>query len=827
MPCPSRSSRSRSHLAASLVVAALAIAPALHAQSSGRYVLLGAARGYQRVPGGIEMRAENGSMVLQAIAGVGLRVRVRFDSARAPRFPTPTSLATGDTAPRLGAFTVREEGDTVVLAGEGLVVRASRHPVRLLVRDAAGRELMQETFGASAWRGNIAHTARDLPGARYYGLGEQPMPFRRNGGVFPFWNTDRYGYQPGEVPIYSTFPSYLTLRDGTAHLLLYDNAFRGELDMGARLRGDLLYTAEGGIDGGELRYYVIPGPGVDSTLARYSRLTGRSPLPPRWALGNQQSRYSYHPDTQVTNLAREFRRRDIPADVLYLDIHYMNGYRVFTWSPTEFSHPRALLDTLARQGFKVVPIIDPGVKVDSGFDLFRDILARQFYVALPDGSPYIGEVWPGRTVYPDFTRRAVREWWGTRQDTLTKLGIGGIWNDMNEPAAFGNKTLPDITWFDGDGHPGPHVEYHNQYGTQMARASYDGLRRSDPSRRPLVITRAGYSGVQRYSSIWTGDNRSTWPHLRLSVNMVLSLGLSGVPFAGSDIGGFAGSPSGELYSRWLQSAIMIPFFRTHVDDNNPRREPWSFGPDHERANRATIRLRYRLLPTLYTAFSQHARNGSPVVRPLFWGAQADTAALSVDNAYFVGDNLLVAPVVDSGAQSRPVYLPAGRWYRLGSDEAFDGARAAIIAAPGVMQDGGDTTGLRGLPIFARAGAVVPMQQPVSYVDARRQDTLELHVYPGTATSELYEDAGDGYAYRQGQSRTTSFQTQLDASRLSVSVDRTGSYAGATTFAVTMHDVSRAGRVLVNGRELRADYDAARRVQRVIVPAGVRRIEVDR
>ncbi|MDB4898944.1 MAG: alpha-glucosidase [Gemmatimonadetes bacterium] len=826
MTCTLRHPRCRSRLA--ILLPLLCVAPAvLGGQSSGRYLFLGTARGYQRIPGGIEMRAENGRVALQAIAGVGLRVRVRFGEGNAAGFPAPTSLATGDTAPRLGTFAMREEGDTVVLTGEGLVVRASRHPVRLVVRDASGRELLHESSGAGAWSGQVAHVVRDLPGARYYGVGEQPLPFKRNGGVFPFWNTDRYGYQPGDVPIYSTFPSFLTVRDGVAHLLMYDNGFRGELDLGARLRGDLLYTAEGGIDGGELRYYIVPGPGVDSTLARYSRLTGRTQLPPRWALGNQQSRYSYHPDTQVTNLAREFRRRDIPADVLYLDIHYMNGYRVFTWSPTEFPHPPALLDTLARLGFKVVPIIDPGVKVDSGFSLFRDILARKFYVPMPDGSPYIGEVWPGRTVYPDFTRRAVREWWGTRQDTMLKLGVRGIWNDMNEPAAFGNKTLPDITWFEGDGHPGPHVEYHNQYGTQMARASFEGFRRADPAHRPLIITRAAYSGVQRYSSVWTGDNSSTWPHLRMSVHMVLSLGLSGVPFAGSDIGGFVGSPDGELYSRWLQSAIMIPFYRTHVDDSHPRREPWVHGPTYERANRATIRLRYRLLPTLYTAFDQHARNGSPVVRPLFWGAQADSAALEVDNEYFVGDNLLIAPVVDSGAQSRSVYLPAGRWYRLGSGESFDGGRTATVSAPGVPQDGGDTTGLRGLPIFARAGAVVVMQQPLPYVDARRLDTLELHVFPGSAASELYEDAGDGYAYRQGQFRLTRFATQLDRSRVSISIDRTGAYAGATTFAVTMHDAARAGRVTVDGREVRTDFDSARRELHFTVPAEVRHIDVER
>jgi alpha-glucosidase len=715
----------------------------------------------------------------------------------------------------------------VLVAGEGIVVRVERNPVRLDVTDAAGHELLRESFGAGTWQGRLTHVTADLPRTRYFALGEQPTSLARNGSVYPLWNTDRYGYRPGDTPIYSSIPFYIGIQDGVAHGVLYDNPFRAEFDFSARLQSSVSYMGEGGIDGGELRYYLIPGPGLDSTLARYTRLTGRTPLPPRWSLGYHQSRYSYYPDTMVQNLAREFRARDIPADVIHLDIHYMNGYRDFTFDPERFPRPKALLDELATEGFKVVTIVDPGLKVDSAYSVYRDGLARRAYATLPDGTPYVGIVWPGKSVFPDFTRAAVREWWGAQHSALVDVGVRGVWNDMNEPASFGGQTISDIVQFEGDGHPGTHLEYHNQYGTLMARAAYDGFRRLRPDRRPFIITRAGYAGVQRYATIWTGDNRASWEHLRIALPMIISLGLSGIPFVGSDIGGFVGAPGAELYYRWLQSAALVPFARTHAELGTPRREPWSFGPIYERANRATIRLRYKMLPALYTAYFQHTDHGSPVARPIFWDALGDSAALATENEYLLGDHILVAPVLDSGARNRTVYLPAGRWYRMGSGELNEGGRSIEVSAPDALTDKGDTTGLRGLPVFIRAGAVVPSQAVLSYEGQRKIDTLELHVYPGSATSQLYEDAGDGYGYVRGERRVTSFRTTATQQQLIVLLSRDGSYAGVSYFQVTVHDVDRPRRTTVDGNVARADYNGTRRELRFVMPSTARRIESER
>jgi alpha-glucosidase len=820
---------------ASFAILLAAISPPLPLAAQAptpTYTLLGDVRSSERVPTGVLIRTETGSVLIESVTGVGARVRIRFGSPTRITFPTPRSLATGDSLAQLSVPTLRDAPDAIFIgAAQGLEVRVARHPLRLTIRDSAGHELLRDSFGAATLNSRLAHYARHDSTTRYFALGEQSFPtLVRNGTALPFWNTDRFMYGAGDTPIYSSMPFYIAVTDGVAHGVLYDNPFRGEMDFANRLPGSIGYVADGGLDGGELRYYVIPGPSLDRVLARFSKLTGRMPLPPRWALGYHQSRYSYAPDSMLMNVAREFRARDIPADALYLDIGYMNGYRVFTWSPTGFPQPKRMLDSLSAMGFKVVAIVDPGVKVDSAYPVYQQGIAQHAFVTTPDGRPALGTVWPGVAAYPDFSKQSVRAWWGNSQSALVDPGVRGIWNDMNEPASFTGLTLSELAQFDGDGHPGSHLEYHDEYGTLMARASFEGLRHLRPEQRPFVITRAAYTGVQRYSSVWTGDNRSTWEHLRLSLPMVISLGLTGEPFAGSDIGGFAGAPSAELYARWLQSAALLPLFRTHSSIDVPRREPWSYGAEYERANRATIRLRYRLLPSLYSAFHQHALTGSPVVRPIFWNDLADTLALNVSDEYFLGDHLLAAPVVDSLAEQRTVYLPRGRWYRIGTDSAYDGGARVTASAPEALHDHGDTTALSGLPLFARAGAVIPMQTVLPYDGARPIDTLELHVWPTSAapvTSTLYEDAGDGYAYEHGAYRTTTITTSVLGvnGALEVKFAREGTYPGARTYSVTVHAMHRPRLVRADGRTTPLLYDDLTRLTTFVVPAATHTITI--
>lgn len=803
---------------------ALTTLVATHASAQdGRFTFLGNFRSLERVRGGVVARAENGAVRIEQVAGVGFRIRYSFGAA----FDSAASWATIPDSIVFGDPRVSETPDALVVRGAALVVTVRKRPLRLSMADTAGNELFSESLGAGHQGARVTHIVARPATAHYFGIGEEPFPLDRSGSVLTMWNTDA-GYHAGQTtPIYSSIPFYMAVNGGRAYGLFYDDSYKSEFDFGAKLRNSVGFTA----DGGELRFYVFPGPALPAVLAEYSRLTGRTPLPPEWALGFQQSRWGYLPDSELFRITHEFRSRGIPCDVLYLDIDYMDGYRLFTWSPQRFPDPRRMLADLRREGMKVTTIVDVGIKVDSGYDVYRQLLAANGYVTWPDGSPYVGDVWPGKTVFPDFTLQRTRTWWGEMNNRLWDAGIAGIWNDMNEPANFFGGTLPDVTMFGKGEREGSHLEYHNVYALLEARATYEGWRRLQPDRRPFIVTRAGFSGLQRYTSIWTGDNSADWEHLALAVDMVLGLSISGVPFAGADIGGFAGAPDAELFSRFLQASTFFPFYRTHSEFSAPGREPWAFGPVHEAANREMIRLRYRLLPQLYTAFYQHGRDGSPVARPLVYAFQGDSAVYGINDEFLFGDHLLVAPVTRQGQDTRAVYLPAGRWYRYPFDSVVDGGRTVTVSAPRVNPWARDDSNfVRGVPLFVRAGAVIPMQAVEQYVGERHMDTLELHVWDGgSETSELYEDAGEGFGYQRGTFRLTRFTTTAEGGTLDLVLSQTGHFDGAASrFLVVVHGLAAAPKaVTVDGRSAQADYDAARKVVAFDVPAATREIRVER
>ena len=811
----------RPALLALLALPALAL-PAARAQlPDNQFHFLGDFRGLERVKGGVIARAEGGAVRVLEVRDVGLQIAYSFTGA----FDTTRSWATIRDSLVLAEPQVSQTPDAIELRGEGLVVTIRKRPLRLSVADTAGHELFAESLGAGHFGARVTEILARPPEAHYFGIGEEPFPLDRTGQILTMWNTDA-GYHANQpTPIYSSIPFYITVNEGRAYGLFFDDSYKSEFDFGAKLRTSVGFTA----DGGELRFYVFPGPGVPSVLGAYTRLTGRTPLPPEWALGYQQSRWGYYPDSELFRIAHDFRSYRIPCDVLYLDIDWMDGYRLFTWSPQRFPDPPRMLADLRREGMKVVTIVDPGVKVDSAWDVYRQLMASDGYVTWPDGSPYVGRVWPGLTIFPDFSLQATRTWWGDMDNRLWDAGVAGIWDDMNEPANFFGGTLPDVTLFDHG--KGSHLEYHNLYGLLEARATYEGWRRHHPEQRPFIVTRAGFSGLQRYTSIWTGDNSADWEHLDLAVKMVLGLEISGVPFAGADIGGFAGTPTPELFNRFLEAATFFPFMRTHNEFSAPAREPWAFGPVYTNANREMIELRYRLLPQLYTAFYQQTRTGSPVARPLVWQFQGDTNVYRINDEFTFGDHLLVAPVIREGADTRSVYLPAGRWYRYPFDSVYEGGRRYTVSAPRVdpwARD--DSNFVRGVPMFVQAGAVIPMQAVEQYVGQRHLDTLDLNVWDGgSRTSELYEDAGEGFDYRHGAFRLTTFRTTSDPASLDLALSRTGDYSGAASgFRVVVHGlVAAPASVTADGRTVQASWDAVHRLAVLDVPATAGDIRIQR
>jgi len=433
------------------------------------------------------------------------------------------------------------------------------------------RSFLDEDYPGPAW---LAQASLP-PEACLYGLGEQCGTLNLRGGSFKIWNTDPGGsYSPGDQPLYAPLPVVYTLQADSGYLLFYENSFPARFDLDSDAgRG----FAQAWFSGGRLRYYFIPGSPAQC-VERFSELTGRPPLPPRWALGYHQSRWSYENEAQVREIAAGFRQRNWPLSAIHLDIDYMDGFRVFTVDRADFPDLKKLAGDLeAEQGTRLVTIIDPGVKRDPDYPVYQAGLQNGYFASNPDGTPYVGVVWPGESCFPDFTNPAARRWWGDQYAFLLEQGAAGVWHDMNEPANFvrlGDPSLPKDVRHTLEGQGGDHRQAHNLYGLLMNRAGYEGLQRLAPRRRPWLLTRSGWVGTPRYAWGWTGDCASTWEMLRAGLMTVLGQGLCGWPYSGPDIGGFDGNPDAELFLRWFQLASLLPFFRGHASLSAERREPW-------------------------------------------------------------------------------------------------------------------------------------------------------------------------------------------------------------------------------------------------------------
>jgi len=574
-------------------------------------------------------------------------------------------------------------------------------------------------------------------GTDLYGTGEVPGPLRRNGTRTVAWNTDAYGWGRGSMSLYQSHPWVLAVRaDGTSFVVLADTPERCLID----LRKGIRFEA----GGTPFPVIIIEGDTPQEVVKALGRLTGTMPLPPRWALGYHQCRYSYTPDDRVREIADGFRKRRIPCDIIWFDIDYMDGNRCFTVDRKNFPDMRALTGELHEKGFHTVAIIDPGIKMEPGYHVYDSGESIDAWVQNAYGTPYEGSVWPGRCVFPDFTIDRVRDWWGGLYAQFLSLGIDGIWNDMNEPAVFNvdSKTMPLSNRHRADpelGGSGTHGRFHNVYGMLMARATWEGVLRARPAQRPFVLSRANHLGGQRWAASWTGDNTASWTHLDDSVSMVINLGLSGQPMSGPDIGGFVGAGTGPMFARWMGIGALQPFARGHTGKGNIDKEPWSFGGDVEKTCRLALERRYRLLPYLYSLMREAAETGLPPVRPVFFADPTDPELRAHDISFLLGDDLLVACSTRPDDWPAPVF-PAGNWVRV-----------SLVA--GDLDD-------PDLPdLYLREGAVLPLGPIMQWSDERPLDELELLVNPGPdgrAVGRLYEDDGDGFGYRDGAFRVTEF-----------------------------------------------------------------------
>jgi alpha-glucosidase len=745
--------RSARHRLALLAVFIFCTAPNSQAQG---WQHIGNVQRAVKLNDGVELTAGRAKVRITAVREGVFRVRVAPDG----NFPKDSSWAVIEaSAPT--AVTIEEARDSVKLASGNTIVRVKKTPLLIDFLDAAGNVIVaDEASLPMAWNGAQVHVWKKMPADEsYFGLGDKAGPMNRRNRSFTMWNTDEFGWQESSDPLYKTIPFFQGFRKGAAYGIFFDNTWRSSFDFGKESRDYYSF----GSDGGEINYYYFAGPDPKKIVEDYTALTGRMPLPPLWTLGYQQCRYSYYPEKRGYEIVERLREDKIPADTIYFDIDYQQGYAPFTINREYFPHFEKMIADFKAVGIHTILITDLHIKHDPnhGYAPFDSGMKQDVFVKRADGSLYVGPVWPGPSVFPDFTLTRVRDWWGTLYKDFVGMGAAGFWNDMDEPSVFltPTKTMPlDNVHRTDDGAKHLHAEIHNVFGMQNVRATYDGVKKLQPNERPFVLTRAAYAGAQRYAATWTGDNSSTWNHLAMSTPQLLSMGISGYGMVGDDIGGFAGSPTADLLTRWFEVGAFNPIYRDHTAKGTADQEPWVHGPKHEAIRRRFIEERYRLMPYLYTGVEEMSRTGVPLMRPLFLEYPKAEGIAGNDHDFLFGRNLLVAPVTTEMLDAQVVHLPPGEWYDYWTAEKHN-SQEEIVLRPALDE----------MPLYVRAGAIMPMQELVQYTEEIPRGPLQLHVYPGPDCSgTLYQDDGHTFAYEKGEVLRVNYSCQASAGEVTVS-----------------------------------------------------------
>lgn len=588
------------------------------------------------------------------------------------------------------------------------------------------------------WDGTVCRAQVKFPvGSHCYGTGEVAGPLLRTGRAVTFWNIDAWRYGEESSSLYQSHPYVMVLLpDGRALGILAHSIRRGGL--ACAKNGVEFHFEDEPFD-----LWVIPSASPEEAVKKLAILIGKTALPPLWALGYHQCRWSYMTAEEVRSIADDFRAKKIPCDTLWLDIDHSDRFRAFTFDPERFADPEAFLADLKSKGFHVVAIADPGQEVADDHAMYREGIDGRHFVEDSYGRPWRGRCWPGVCHFPDFTRAATRRWWAGHAARYVLRGIDGLWNDMNEPSIFRTptRTMPEGLVHRGFG-GGSHARFHNVYGQLMVEATRDGLIEARPEKRPFVLTRSGFLGIGRLAAVWTGDNQARREDLAYTIPMILNLGISGVTFAGPDLGGYDGDPSPDLFLRWFEIGAFLPFCRGHSEKGACRKEPWSFGPKVEKAIKEILERRMTYLPYLYTLMKEAEESGLPPMRPMFFADATDPELRAIDDQFLLGADLLIAPVLEKDATERWVRLPKGRWFDVRSGTMHEGRQTIPVAAMP-----GDT------PIFARGGSIIVRGPVKRFVDEKTDEPYRIDVWldaNGRAEGRHYEDSGDGYEYRRGE-----------------------------------------------------------------------------
>ena len=637
-----------------------------------------------------------------------------------------------------GEFIVEEDSNFLVIKGKKVLTFVDKNTTEISFRDLEGN-IINEDFQPSFKdeKGNV-YISKVNDCLAYYGLGEKGGDLNKKGCYTENFNTDDPETDDDSVTYYKTITFYVALKEEATYGIFFDNSFRSYFDMGKEM-GDRIFF---GAIGGQIQYYFIPGENIKEVVKNYTALTGRMEMPPLWSLGYQQCRFSYFSQEEVRELVKTFEEKDIPLDVVYLDIDYMDGFRVMTFKTPNFDDAAGLISDLKEKGIRTITIIDPGVKVDEEYPVFKRGKEGNHFTKKLDGEMFIGAVWPGDSAFPDFSNKDCREWWKSElKKFISEHGMDGIWNDMNEPCVFNNdhKTMLETCLHNSDNGVIEHKEFHNRYGFEMSRCSKEAQEELHPNERGFSMTRATYAGGQRYSSVWTGDNMSLWSQMRMSISMNANLGISGFSFVGNDVSGFGLDSSEELFIRWMEMGPFIPIFRNHSNMYTRRQEPWAFGPRAEKIAKKSIELRYELIPYIYDLYYISHKEGLPIFRPMIMEYEKDMNLLNMREQFMLGENMIVAPVLYEGERSKTVYLPKGSWFNYFTMEKLQGGKWYKLPCE-----------LDEILVFVKEGAIIPTYNKKFRNVKERPNNILLKVFGENAKGFHYNDDGHTMEYLEGK-----------------------------------------------------------------------------
>lgn len=658
---------------------------------------------------------------------------------------------------------VKDEPEKITIETGGLVLVLTKSPYSMDVFTIDPNTVMrvlckepEDGFGVCVnlkeGKENIRCFKKIRQLEHFFGFGEKTGPLDKAGESMVMLANDM-PYSKNADPLYQDHPFFISISAGFSYGIFFDNISKTTFDMGKTDPEEYYFDAEHG----ELNYYFISERSIKGILEVYTELTGRMKMPPKWSIGYHQCKYSYKNEKQIKKITNKFRLNHIPCDGIWFDIHYMTGYRVFTFNKKRFPSPKGLIESLKSLGFKATAIVDPGVKIDEYYPVYQEIIENKFYCKNAEGDPAVGIVWPGLVHFPDFTKPEVRSWWGGLHKFYFDLGLDGIWIDMNEPSlninplkSFIHRVKPKDIFFDDQGRNSWLNKARNVYGFGQAQATYEGFRKLRPNKRPFILTRSGYAGLQRYAAMWTGDNWTTWGGIALASRMLTNLCLSAQSFCGEDIGGHMGIirmvfKRKQLFARWLQSGVFHPFCRVHTTVFTRNQDPFSNGKKVQAICKKYIELRYKLLPYLYNLFYEYSQTGAPIMRPLFYYTLGDENCYRKDfeNQFLFGSDILIVPIYKKNCKHIKTYLPEGKWIHLWTGVEFEGNREYDIDV--VLED---------IPILIRKGAIIPMQPDMEYVGEKPVDPLILSIYPDLDTKDysnsakIYSDDGESFDYEE-------------------------------------------------------------------------------